>query len=383
MGVEPSEASGESQPSPPLTVVALEAEDVPEPGWKLYSEPGARFLIGAACLVLIVAGLQAAAELLRPFVLAGVLAVTSLPLLTTLTRRGVPRPVAVLLTVLVVIFAVLGLVALVGGSLNQFTEQVPKYQIQLSEMIETGQSQLASYGLERVALADLVDPGAFVDLVRGALAGIAGVVSKGFLVLLALIFMLLEATGFGDKLRLALGLELDTEGLARALQEIQSYLAIKTVVSFATGVLIWAWLALVGVDFPVLWGLLAFLLNYIPNLGSIIASIPPTLLALIQLGLGSALLAALGFAIVNFLLGNLLEPTLMGRRLGLSTLVVFVSLVFWGWVWGPLGMLLSVPLTMVLKILMENSEDFRWLAVLLGPNPSPKLTPNQKLTRSP
>ncbi|MCB1032257.1 MAG: AI-2E family transporter [Acidobacteria bacterium] len=374
MRVDPSEPMADASEPVPETEVGSAAEEPETKSWLAYANPGARFLVGAACLVLVVAGLKAAAEILRPFVLAGVLAVTSMPLLRGLCRRGIPKPLAVLLTVLAVLLVVVGLVALVGGSLNQFTEQFPKYQIQLSEMIETGQSQLASYGMERVALADLIDPGAFVDLIRGALAGIAGLVSKGFLVLLALIFILLEATGFADKLQLAFGLTFDTQRLEQSLQEIQSYLAIKTAISFATGVLVWGWVSLVGVDFPVLWGLVAFLLNYIPNLGSIIAAIPPVFLALIQLGPGAAFLTALGYVVVNFLFGNLLEPTLMGRRLGLSTLVIFVSLVFWGWVWGPLGMLLSVPLTMVLKILLENTEDFRWLAVLLSPNPSPRTT---------
>ena len=372
MGLERSKKTETSTPPRSLAVVAPELEEGDPKGWLAYANPGARFLLGAACLVLIVAGLRAAAELLRPFVLSGVLAITSLPLLNALCRRRVPKPLAVLLTVLSVLLVAVALAALVGGSINQFTEQMPKYQLQLSEMIETGQSQLASYGLERVALADIVDPGAIIDLTRRTVAGIAGVVSKGFLVLLALIFILLEATGFGDKLRLAFGVTFDTEGMSRALEEIQSYLAIKTAISFATGVLIWAWVAMIGVDFPVLWGLVAFLLNYIPNLGSIIAAVPATFLALLQLGPGAAALTALGFGVVNFVLGNLLEPTLMGRRLGLSTLVIFMSLVFWGWVWGPLGMLLSVPLTMVLKIVLDNTKDFQWLAVLLSPNPHPR-----------
>ena len=114
-----------------------------------------------------------------------------------------------------------------------------------------------------------------------------------------------------------------------------------------------------------LWGLVAFLLNYVPNLGSIIAAVPAVLLALVQYGVGHALLVLMGYVAVNMLLGNLLEPVLMGRRLGLSTLVVFLSLVFWGWVWGPVGMLLSVPLTMIAKIFLENTRDLAWLAVML------------------
>lgn len=336
------------------------------------SHPGAQFLLTAACVIVIVAGLKAAAEVLRPFILAIFLSVISLPLLVWLRNRGLPKGLAVAVTLLAVIAVVSGLVAVVGGSLNSFVEEVPKYQARLGEMIAAGQLQLQKLGLERIELVDVLDPGELVDVARSTVAGVAGVVSKGFLVLLTLIFILLEATGFYDKLRLAFGVDLDTRGLSRALKEIQSYLAIKTAISLLTGLLIWAWVSLVGVDFPVLWGLLAFLLNYIPNLGSIIAAIPVVLLAVIQQGPGAGLLTALGFLLVNFLLGNLAEPNLMGRRLGLSALVVFISLVFWGWVWGPIGMLLSVPLTMVLKILLENIEDFRWLAVLLGPNPSPR-----------
>jgi AI-2 transport protein TqsA len=124
-------------------------------------------------------------------------------------------------------------------------------------------------------------------------------------------------------------------------------------------------LSLIGVDFAPTWGLLAFLLNFIPNIGSIIAAVPAILLALIQLGLPSALLTLLGYLVVNITIGNFLEPRVMGRSLGLSTLVVFLSLLFWGWVLGPIGMVLSVPLTMTAKIALAVNEDTRWLAVLL------------------
>ncbi len=149
-------------------------------------------------------------------------------------------------------------------------------------------------------------------------------------------------------------------------------MVIKTLVSLATGIAIAIWLGVLGVDYAMLWGLLAFLLNYVPNIGSIIAAIPAVLLALVQLGVGSALLAALGFLVVNAAIGNVIEPRFMGRGLGLSTLVVFLSLVFWGWVLGPVGMLLSVPLTMTVKIALESNEDTRWIAILLGPQPSAK-----------
>ena len=120
------------------------------------------------------------------------------------------------------------------------------------------------------------------------------------------------------------------------------------------------------VDYPLLWGLLAFLLNYIPNLGSIIAAVPTVLLTLVQLGWSAALIVFAGYSVVNVVIGSFIEPRFMGKGLGLSTLVVFLSLVFWGWVLGPVGMLLSVPLTMTLKIALESSEENRWLAKLLS-----------------
>ena len=150
------------------------------------------------------------------------------------------------------------------------------------------------------------------------------------------------------------------------INNVKHYMAIKTVVSLATGIVIAIWLAVIGVDFPVLWGLLAFFLNYVPNIGSIIAAIPAVLLATLQLGIVQALTAAAGYIVVNMVVGGVIEPRFMGRGLGLSTLVVFLSLIFWGWVLGPVGMLLSVPLTMTIKIALNSSEDTRWLAVLLG-----------------
>ena len=148
---------------------------------------------------------------------------------------------------------------------------------------------------------------------------------------------------------------------------VNQYLAIKSMVSLGTGILVALWMWLLDVDYPVLWGTLAFLFNYIPNIGSFLAAIPACLLAYVLHGFGVAAIAIAGFVAINTGIGNLLEPRLMGRSLGLSTLVVFVSLVFWGWVLGPVGMVLSVPLTMILRIALESRAETRWLAVLLGP----------------
>ena len=143
----------------------------------------------------------------------------------------------------------------------------------------------------------------------------------------------------------------------------------KTFVSAVMGVLSGLGVWLIGLDFPVLWGLIAFLFNYVPNIGPVLAAIPPLALSLLQLGVGGTLLIALLFLALHLVLGNILEPQLFGRRLGLSSLVVWASLIFWGWVWGPIGMLLSVPLTVIARIVLENSRELRWIAILLASDP--------------
>ena len=150
------------------------------------------------------------------------------------------------------------------------------------------------------------------------------------------------------------------------LVELRRYMALKTAMCLLTAALIAVWLALLGIAYPILWGVLAFFFNFIPNIGSLIAAIPPILLGLVQHGPATAAITAGGCLAINGIIGSVVEPRIMGRGLGLSTLVVFLSLLFWGWVFGPAGMLLSVPLTMIVKILLESAEETRWFAVLLG-----------------
>jgi predicted PurR-regulated permease PerM len=220
-----------------------------------------------------------------------------------------------------------------------------------------------------------------MQLAASMFSGLGGMLTNAFLILLTVVFILLEASGFPTKLSAIFS---NAEGmfadLDRITNSVKYYLAIKTLTSLVTGVCIAIWLAVQGVDFPILWGLLAFLFNFVPSIGSIIAAIPAVLLAFIQLGIGSALFTVLGYGIVNVVIGSVIEPRVMGRGVGLSALVVFISLVFWGWVLGPIGMLLSVPLSIILKIVLENNEDTRWIAILLGSEKSAEaaLPPHSK-----
>ena len=329
-------------------------------------DTGARYLLILACLVVAIAGLRAAATLIIPLLLAVFVALLSLPRMVWLQRRGLPKILSVVTTVVADIALLAGVGFLVAGSVNEFTGQLPKYQTNLEQALSSLVSWVQARGVPLDA-TDFIDAGAVVDLVGGAVTRAAAVLQQFFLVALTTIFILFEAAYLPAKVRSALGARLDRfERLSRVASDIQQYLGIKTVISLATGILVGLWVGFLKIDFPVFWGLVAFFFNYIPNIGSIVASIPTVLIALVQFDPTRAALVGIGYVVINVSLGNFLEPTLMGHRFGLSPLVVFLSLVFWGWVWGPMGMLLSVPLTIIVKIMLENTEDFRWLAILLG-----------------
>ena len=333
---------------------------------RLLGGAGARFLIGAACLVVVIAGLRAAATVVLPFLVAVFLAVVSVPLMRWLARHKVPQPLAVLGTVLSAVGVVVLLGLVVGQTVSEFTAAAPGYQARLQDLMDSVVVLLDDVGVpaEEIRGLDLLPPGLF-DMVGGVLGAIASFASNTFLVLLTAVFIMIEAAGFGAKLRAAFGQDANFGQFEQMTQQVQKYLVIKTAISAGTGLVVGLWVAALGLDFALLWGLVAFILNFIPNLGSIIAAVPAVLLALVQFGPARAGVIALGYVAINVVFGNFVEPLLMGRRLGLSTLVVFVSLVFWGWVWGPIGMLFSVPLTMVIKIALENTKDFRWVAVML------------------
>jgi predicted PurR-regulated permease PerM len=330
----------------------------------------------AACVV-VVAGLRAAAPILQPILLALFLAVLSLPMLEWLRRRGARTVLAISATFVADLAALVVLGLLITGTVGEFTAAAPAYLEQLFDKAKAGLEILERRGVlvsDWVALEPIA-PQHFVDVMGGILQetvrGLASAVSFTTLVAVALIFALHEFAHLQAKLKAAWGgSERPAHHFRTVRKEVQRYLGIKTAISAVTGVIIWLWMTLMQVDFAPFWGLLAFLLNYVPVLGPLIAGVPAVLLTLVQLGWARALVVGAGYLVVKLVIGDLVEPHLMGRKFGLSTLVVFVSLLFWGWVWGPLGMILSVPLTMVIKIALDHSQELRWLGTLLGPTTS-------------
>ena len=332
------------------------------------SHHGTRLLIIAAALVIIIYGINQAQSVVSLFLVSVFLALIGTPPVLWLERKHVPTLLAVMIVMAGMIALLLIIGGVVGASLSTFSDALPVYQKRLHEQVLALKAFLAGKDIviTEKALFEYLNPGAVMSLTAGFLTAM-GFAPNILLILLTVTFILLEASSFPIKLRSVLG---DPQRLfpqyTKFVNDIRRYMVIKTIISLIAGVVIGLWLFILGVDFPVLWGFLAFLLHYVPNLGRIMAAIPAVLLAFLQLGMGPAVLVAAGYLVVGFTLGNWVEPRLMGRKLGLSTLVVFLSLIFWGGLLGPVGVVLCVPLTMSLKFAFESSESTRWIAVLLG-----------------
>ena len=313
-----------------------------------------------------------------PFLLAVFIATLAATPVFWLTRNKVPTALAIAAVVALLIVIVVGVGAFVAQSAQAFTAELPFYQSRLVALTDRMLRLLDPLGLEVSAdlLRATLDPSLALQMAATTLRGFGAALSNGFLILLTVVFILAEASSFPRKLRAILANpDAGLGHFERFTENVNRYIAIKTTLSLFTGVAVAVFLTIVGVDFPTLWGLLAFLLNYVPTIGSIIAAVPAVLLALIQLGPVPAAVTAGGYLAINIVVGQFIEPRFMGRGLGISTLVVFLSLVFWGWVLGPVGMLLSVPLTTTVKIALEANPATEWMAVLLGPAEPVEATP--------
>jgi predicted PurR-regulated permease PerM len=329
-------------------------------------------MLALAAFMIVIAGLRAASSILIPIVLSVFLAVVCSGPYAWLKSKKLPTVLAIILVVLgvLVVSGILG--TLLGASVDRLIKAIPNYSEQMAEKTAAFKSWLEEHHIEvhdkvfNTTFEDVLNPGKSFKLVADLLGSVTSMFTQTLLIVVTMIFILVEISGFPAKLRAGLsekGAYLDRFQLFA--DNLRRYLGIKTLMSLATGVTVATFLKIVGVDFPVLWGLLAFLLNFIPNVGSVLASIPAILLALIQLGLGPAVVTAIGYVVINFAI-SMSEPRLMGVSLGLSTLTVFLSLIFWGWVFGPMGMLISVPMTMTVKIALDSFEETRWLGLLLG-----------------
>ncbi|GAB2794149.1 AI-2E family transporter [Halomonas shantousis] len=329
--------------------------------------------LALASIVVIIGGMRLGADLLVPIILSLFIAVICTAPVHWLHEHGLGTRTSVLTTLFILggLFTLLGV--LLANSFATFVEALPALEEQLHGHYLSLLQWLAGLGfsIHPQQFSELLDPAQATGWVPLFLGGIGSLLSQSIVIMLLVIFMLFETLDFRNKVARALNNPAPSlERFTEFSRNLKRYLAVKTVISLVTGVLVWISCWLIGVDFPLLWATLAFCLNYIPNIGSALAAIPAVLLTLAmpEGGLFKAMLLSGAYLGINFLMGNIIEPRVMGRTLGLSTLVAFLSLVVWGWILGPVGMLLSVPLTMTLKIALESHPETRWLARLLGPN---------------
>jgi len=309
--------------------------------------------------------MREAQAIVVPTLMAFFLAVVAESPVAWLEKKGLSRVPAILLVVAGMAVALFVIGILLGTSVQDLGERAPEYQQRIRDQVDSllAETEGTDIGTDLAGILNKISPDTSLSLASALLSGVSDLFSKAFLILFMMIFMLLEVPTFVAKLTTLGGSKGTWVSIA---DSVRGYLGIKTLTSLATGVLVAIMLAILGVDFAVLWGLLAFLLNFVPNIGSILAAVPAVLLALLVNGLTSAIVVAVGYALINTVIGNVIEPRIMGQGLGLSTLVVFLSLILWGWLLGPVGMLLSVPLTTTLKIALETREETYSLAFLLG-----------------
>jgi len=329
-------------------------------------------LLSLACLVIVMAGIQAAASVLIPLLLSLFVACICLPPLRYLQEKGMPSAWAIALVMTGLVLLGLFVATFAGASVANFSQNLPTYQaslkLQMADLLQT----LKHWGvhISNQSILAALDPSVAMRFAGKLLAGFGSMLANTFFIVLTVIFLLSEAVALPHKWKYLGSHAPPTSAVKQFLESVNQYLLIKTIVSLATGLLVTLGLSFLGVNYPILWGLLAFLLNYVPNIGSMIAAVPAVLLAWVQLGGEGAGYTILLYTIVNVVIGSVIEPRFMGKGVGLSTLVVFLSLVFWGWLLGTVGMLLSVPLTMIVKLALEANETTQWLAVILGPDMS-------------
>ena len=348
---------------------------------------GARFLLTAAAAVIVIMGLQAARSVLLPILMASFLAIISYSITKLLSKYlRFPHWLAVAFTVLVdggILFGVASIINFLAADMKATLQG--EFTVRMAEKYNELMDWLGNFGLEEQARAlvrsprDVFDTQQLVSMVQAISGQAISFVTTCTLVLVLMTFMLGEAKLFKKNLHRLPSSSKGKEDFTVALNGIQRYLFIKTIASATTGALAWWACAAWDVPFAFLWGVVAFVLNYIPTIGSIVAAIPPIIMALLMGGWGDAAIITACYIFINFMIGNGIEPIFLGKQFGIATSVVLLAVLFWGWVWGPCGMLLAVPIMVLIKLALENSPDLSWAATIISDEPPPHV---QKLNQN-
>jgi len=321
-----------------------------------------------ASIVIVLAGVKSASVIVIPFLLSVFIAIILSPIYNYFNKKNIPSIISLAIVITLFVTFLVSVAKLIGTSAHDFSQNIDVYEQQLSSSFHKLAELAISVGIEipEAELSSIVNFKQIMQLSNGVVKSVSFIFTNSFIILLSVAFMLLASNNLMGKISYVTEDNTVVENIEEILSKIKSYMVLKAFISLLSGLIIWISLVIVGTDYAFLWAFLAFMLNFIPNIGSIIAAIPAVLLTLVQLGSFSALIVSVIYIGVNVILGSVIEPKIMGRGLGLSTLVVFLSLLFWGWLLGIVGMLLSIPLTIMVKIVLDADKDTRWIAVLLG-----------------
>lgn len=346
-------------------------------------------LLAILCLLAVGYILSLTRSLLIPLAVAVVLRFLLNPAITFFEKRGVPEIISIFLATTTAFLALLLIGTLVGNSIANFGSAFPKYEPRLNALLDR---TLGFFNLstdffstdwqEHLQIGQLLEQFSIAGTVTSILGAISKFLSNTFLVLLFLLFMLMARNQLSHKLEIAFEKKTASKisnVLGNINQDIQKYLVMKTLISLLTATLVSIVLFFFNVEFVLVWGILTFLLNFIPSVGSLIATVLPLTIATIQFEsfITVGWLAMLIFAI-QFAIGNILEPRVLGSSLNLSPLVVLMALIFWGWMWGIIGMFLAVPFMVIIKIILENIDELKFLSILMSGNAA--TTDQQKAT---
>lgn len=331
-------------------------------------------LVAIAAIIIILAGVKLSGEIIIPFLLSLFIAIICSPIIKQMTKRDIPLGIAIGLLLGLIILIFFFLAGMINAAITEFTASIPQYKTllltRLQSVAELAQRFNIPLDIHPNDIAQHFDPSNVMNWVSRLLLGFSSALSNIFIILLVVIFMLIDSPNSKYKIAVAMSPDDDLSNekfyIDQVLNGVIGYLGVKTAMSLLTAICIWLLLTIVGVQYAVLWAVLGFLLNYIPNIGSILAAIPIVLQALLLNGFTEGIIVLVSLVVINVLIGNVIEPKIMGKRLGLSILVVFLSLLFWGWLLGTVGMLLSVPLTMALKMGLESNPTTRRYAILLS-----------------
>ena len=325
--------------------------------------------VGVAAFVIILAGMKQAQSFLNPFLMALFIAIICAQPLIWLRKKKVASGLAVLIVIIGLLAVYSGLNWLVGSSLSVFIMDASRYSESLKQITESAGQFFSQRGINIAVFGGegSMDPAKVMEHTRTVVSQIREMLSNEITFIFLTMFLLAEVEAIRLKIRVIIkGTDASFEYWENIGKKIRHYLSIKTMTSLGTGILVGSSLAIIGVDYPMLWGLVAFLLNYIPTIGSIIAAIPGITFSLLQLGFPSTFWTIGIYLFVNVVIGSILEPRIMGKGMGLSTFTVFFGLIFWGFILGPVGMFLSVPITMTIKFILDYNPKTKWIAVLLG-----------------